>query len=157
MTDQNDTRATEAPPAGLEAASKGHSFTILELIVVGFGLLVVAGIFGPGLLRAKAQDKFTECKKNLVTIGEALEAYQNDRGGYPANLDGLLPNYLSALPECPAAGEVSYRASYGKRAPQNPESLERFAYLYCEGLHHEDFGADSFHPAYSSTEGLQDR
>jgi len=55
----------------------------------------------------------TECKSNVKNIGTALEMYCTDNSGrYPPSLDLLLPNYLKAIPTCPAVGHETYRSSY---------------------------------------------
>lgn len=78
------------------------------------------------------------CKNNLKNIGTALEMYSCDWSGhYPRNLETLVPEYLSVLPECPAAGYVTYRATFGAAAPTNPEGFQDYYYLECAGQNHD--------------------
>ncbi len=57
------------------------------------------------------------CGTNLEKIGNALNAYGNEHeDNYPDSLEGLVPDYLSQIPECPTAKTDSYSSGYiGRR------------------------------------------
>jgi hypothetical protein len=125
---------------------------------VGFGQIPMsAASGGPALSailvtnfrRAKAQGQVTACKSNLRNIGVALEMYATDnRGRYPDTLAKLTPNYLKAIPTCPAAGRDTYSEGYTSTA-----TPDTYAFC-CKGYYHKAAGYEPDFPRYNSTEGL---
>lgn len=69
------------------------------LLIVAF---VAVGM--PQWLRAEAQRQERECRRNLETIGAALEVYAVDHvSRYPREAPRqLVPRYLEVFPTCPA-------------------------------------------------------
>jgi hypothetical protein len=109
----------------------------------------------PIFIKARAQGQTTACKSNLKNIGTALEMYSTDWSGkYPTSLDTLTPNYLRTIPECPAAGSVTYKAHFGPKAKGNTEGYADYYYVECAGSSHEDVGIPADYPAFSSITGL---
>lgn len=121
---------------------------IVILLIVGLELLVH--------LPQKATQRVNqraECKRNLKTIGTALEIYASDNDGKcPSNLAELAPSFLRDVPQCPAGGAYVYYK--GKSAPQNKEGLEHYYYVECHGNAHSNVYPEDNLPAYSSTSGL---
>jgi hypothetical protein len=88
-------------------------------------------------------------KSNLKNLATALEMYSTDNAGhYPASLSQVTPNYLKFIPQCPAAGKVTYRYA---RA-EHPEAYT----VWCGGcwLHYSGIDAPDY-PQYRSSEGLR--
>lgn len=87
-------------------------------IILGFtGVLAVMLV--PGCLNERAGSYLTFCNSNVKNIGTAFEMYATDWSGkYPTSLTQLTPNYLKTLPECDAAGKMSY-ACASKKVPAN--------------------------------------
>ena len=105
--------------------------------------------------RRYSSGQFTACKSNLKNIGTAMEMYSTDWSGkYPATLELLTPNYLKTIPECPAAGVVSYKLSIGSSVSTNDRGYEDFYLIECEGRNHPDAEAD--YPRYDGATGLQE-
>jgi hypothetical protein len=123
---------------------------------IGTGPLFVAGlsaaILVPNFSRARADGQLTACKSNLKNIGTALEMWATDHEGrYPESLQQLTPEYLRAIPECPAAGMDTYSDSYtmSKGEDAQGDSFE----LYCKGHNHAERLEEDF-PRYNSLQGI---
>lgn len=56
------------------------------------------GLMVPAYTQAQNADDRTRIKSDLVRVGFALAAYRAELGGYPKELDALVPKYLDALP-----------------------------------------------------------
>ena len=92
------------------------------------------------------------CKSNLKNLGTALEMWSTDnRGNFPAHLGQVAPNYVRAIPTCPAAQRDTYSASYRMRANPN------YYAFFCQGANHTSEGYPANFPRYTSDRGLQDR
>ncbi|MHB2017749.1 MAG: DUF3352 domain-containing protein, partial [Candidatus Xenobia bacterium] len=86
------------------------------------------------------------CESNLKNLDTALEMYATDhQGHYPESLSALVPQYLTSLPVCPAAGRDTYTATY--QVTHHPEGFS----VACGGDNHHR--GQNF-PAYSSSLGL---
>ena len=93
----------------------------------------------------------SRCKSNIKNLATALEMWSSDHGGqYPKRLDLLVPTYLQAIPQCPAASQDTYSINY-----QRQSQPDTFA-LCCTGPNHPELGAPNY-PAYSAEFGLLDR
>ena len=113
---------------------------------------ILAAIFVPNFVRARAQGQFTACQSNLKNIGTALEMYSTDNmGRYPQDLAALSGDYLRTIPTCPAAGRNNYGEGYESR--YHPEEHQVYAFV-CSGVNHDAVGAGPGYPQYTSTQGL---
>ncbi len=129
-------------------------------ILLGLGFLVSGGLLlVPNFICTRNYGPLTICKSNLKNIGTALEMYSTDYSGhYPRNLGLLVPNYLKALPVCPTAGYVTYRAEFGPSAPGNEkEPFEDYYLVECTGANHLDYQVPADYPKYNGIEGLIER
>ena len=157
--------AVTAAPAGGESQSSapkksGRKALIIGLVLGGLLLfLIVAGvlaaIFVPNIMRARAQGQLTACKSNLKNIATALEIYATDNADlYPPSLDylthpaGTEGGYMKSIPECYSAGKDTYSESY--------LHSENAYLLYCSGHNHKAVGLEANAPAMDSATGLQE-
>lgn len=141
-----------ARPDGLQWRAYGSSSGFIAVGAVGAAIMV------PNFIKARGQGQETACKSNLKNIGTALEMYSTDYSGkYPASMDLLTPNYLRTIPECPAAGTVTYKAYFGPNAKGNDQHYEDYYYVECAGSHHTESGTPPDHPAYNAIMGLIER
>lgn len=125
-------------------------------VVAAIGVIAVATLVNCHL-KMRPGSHLTFCKSHLKDIGTAMEAYSTDFSGkYPSNLDQLVPKYLKALPECEAAGKVSYKL-YTGQGPANNPGYEDYYYLECHGQNHSDSGIRGHYPAYDGISGLLER
>ena len=90
--------------------SSDKGFTLIELLVVVLilGILSVIAVVAVNNARTTAISK--ACKASAVTVINAMDQYNIDKQGYPAQADatagytstelaGLVPNYLKKLPD----------------------------------------------------------
>jgi hypothetical protein len=95
------------------------------------------------------------CETNLKNMGTSLEMYAIDWSGQcPQDLGQLTPNYLRSLPECPAAGEVTYKYVQGPDAPGNNDDHKDYFFLACQGSSHKAAGRPQDFPQYDKVRGL---
>ena len=134
-------------------------FTLIELMIVIAIIAILAAILVPNFIRARAQGQLTACKSNLKNIGTAVEMYSTDWSGkYPTAGMGLLtPNYLKTIPECPAAGSVTYAASFGIGSPYNAAGFQDYYFIQCGGPNHASVSVPANYPQYDGIQGLIDR
>ena len=146
-----------ASMAGVGILAMGNPFISFdgEIATANNGTDKVAEIFTTNFGRARSQGQLTACKSNLKNIGTALEMWSTDNyGKYPDSLQKLTPDYLKTIPQCPAAGTVTYRAFFGPKAKGNEGGYADFYYVECAGSHHKPVSAEADLPAYSSVVGL---
>lgn len=132
--------------------------TVLDVVVIGSIALLLGAILGPNIIRARAGGALTACKSNLKNIGTALEMYSTDWSGkYPDSMDKIVPNYLKTIPECRAAGRVTYRVQFGPLVPSNPKAHEDYYLVECVGENHKRVSITGNYPAYDGVIGLIER
>lgn len=87
-----------------------------------------------------------------------MEMYSTDFAGkYPTSMSQLTPNYLKTIPDCPAAGSISYKLQTGKKAPLNTGPFEDYYLFECTGEHHKSVSVPADYPKYNGIIGLIER
>jgi len=66
-----------------------------------------------GLLEASRRFPVRRAADTVVQVARALERYRHDRGGAPASIAGLVPEYLDREPEDPWGRKLPYRVTPG--------------------------------------------
>ncbi len=136
-------------PTNLRRVSRRRGWTQFEGIVQTMGCFAVnailAAVFVPNVLRARAHEQWRNCHSNLKSIATAVETYAGDhQGQYPVRLARLRPKYLKEMPTCPAAGTDCYTPSYA--CTTDPDNFS----FSCSGRHHTPEGD----PGYNGFEGI---
>lgn len=135
-----------AEPDGVMLRSSGVGVPVVA------GGAVLSAVLVPSFVPARTQGKLTACKSNLKNIGTALEMYSTDHSGrFPTQLSELVPDYLRAIPTCPAAQSDTYAAGF--QSASVPDAYT----VVCGGHHHQSVGYSADHPLYTSTQGLIER
>ncbi len=127
---------------------KQKGFTLVELITVIFIFSVIITIMIPNMRRAFYRARLTGCQSNLRNIATAVQSYMVDTKRYPSSLADLKPNYINAIPTCPAAGKDTYTDGYEVNT-----SPDQFT-IHCSGENHTFLGYGKDEPRYSSKVGL---
>ena len=87
--------------------------------------------------------------------------YSSDwEGKYPSSLSQLTPKYLKTIPECPAAGSVTYKSLIGPGTAYNTGTANGFQdyyFIYCGGENHAAVSVPENYPQYDGISGLIER
>lgn len=83
-----------------------RTWTEVGMVAVMAVLLSLTGLWWSHKQR---EEQHADCRTTLKNVGTALEMYSTDASGrYPPRLEALVPNYLKAMPTCPASGKATY-------------------------------------------------
>ena len=100
MTDTTETLSFYGQPG---RRSRGHGFTLIELMVVVVILGILAAVVIPRVMDRPEQARISAAKNNIRAISSALDMYRLDNFRYPSTdqgLDALVsPPDLQPLPE----------------------------------------------------------
>lgn len=141
-----------------EEKEKRPLFTPLSLLMLVAVCAVIAATLVPNFVRARARGQLTNCKSNLKNIGTAMEMYSTDYSGkYPTSMALLTPKYLKTIPECPAAGRISYEATFGQGVAYNSNNFQEYYFIECKGDHHANVSVPENYPQYDGIQGLIER
>ncbi len=78
-----------ARPATLPGRRPGTGFTLLELLVVMVIIGLLAGIVAPQYFAQLGKSSSQVARAQIVSLGQALDQYRLDLGGYPSTEQGL--------------------------------------------------------------------
>lgn len=154
-----DSELTDSQPAAISSSTRNFVGPSRALRVFSFiGLLaVLAAIFVPKFVRARAGGLLTACKSNLKNIGDATEWYAAEHDGKcPTSMVELTPKYIKMLPTCPASEGRSYSLSVGPNAPFS-DGRTKYYYVACVGENHTADNVTGDFPAYNRIQGLIER
>ncbi len=84
-----------------------EGFTLIELMVVVLIIGILVAIAVPVYFSAQRGAKNRTCQANLRTMDGSIQTYAAQNQTDPANLDALVPTYLTAVPSCPNTGTYS--------------------------------------------------
>lgn len=87
------------------------------------------------------------CRANLLQISAAMEMFQSDKKALPRSLKELVGPYLRSMPECPAARQDTYTASYRRHGTSYM--------VYCTGHHHQAAGVPGNYPCVTPERGVE--
>jgi prepilin-type N-terminal cleavage/methylation domain-containing protein/prepilin-type processing-associated H-X9-DG protein len=101
----------------MKIKNSNKGFTLIEVLIVIFIIIILAGILLPVLSRARESARRTQCASNLRQIGLGLIMYSDENNGtYPINgatamsdLNKLYPDYVSERKafKCPSDNLVT--------------------------------------------------
>jgi len=124
-------------------------FTLIELLTVITVLGVLAAVLIPRFWLAYDRAKLTACKSNLQNIATGLHVYASEYDSlFPNELGNLIPNYMKAIPLCPATKTITYTAGY-----EVNYTLTSFT-LSCHGTNHPTVGMGANEPYYIFGQGM---
>ena len=93
--------------------NRTSGLTVVECAIVVAILLLLAAIALPAFIQNQQKQRTAECAMNLDAISDACKRYASDRGGFPASLAGLVPDYLPSVPACPSGGTYTLGSPEG--------------------------------------------
>ncbi len=93
---------------------KREGVTLIELLIVVLILAALSAIAIPRISQSAQNAKQNACDTNVDVINSAIEMYNADNSGYPANLNlvtGDLTYFPDGAPACPLTGTYSMGAT----------------------------------------------
>ncbi len=94
---------------------KREGVTLIELLIVVLILAALSAIAIPRISQSAQNAKQNACDTNIDVINSAIEMYNADNSGYPANLGlvtGDLAYFPDGAPTCPLTGTYSMGATF---------------------------------------------
>ena len=97
-------------------------FTLLELMIAMFVLIILLSVALPTYQRSVQYAKETVLKENLWQMRKAIDQYASDKGKYPPSIESLVEGkYLREMPIDPILEAAEWDAVMGED-PLNPDS-----------------------------------
>jgi type II secretory pathway pseudopilin PulG len=88
-------------------------WSLLEVLLAAFVLLLLAAIALPAFTKTRDQRQTAECAADRDALATACRRYAIERGGWPARAADLVPDFLPAVPVCPADGDIALGTPLG--------------------------------------------
>ena len=110
-----------------------RGFTLIELLVVIVILGILAAIGLRSFQSTQLKSRDARRKEDLSSVSRALEAYYNDKGGYPTGLIGEIVGCAGENPDEPASctwGEPFQDLRGTFYMVQLPDDPSRYNYYY---------------------------
>lgn len=145
---------SECQPKGMVRLVLSFPFLLTSTVIAAW-LLALWGVQTMRVERARGPA--AGCRGNLKNLGIAMEMYRVDFRDYPPGRSHLTPNYLKYIPECPAAGSVTYVVDTGKAAQFNPRGGKGNFLVVCAGRNHSLLSIPPDYPRYQGVGGVADR
>ena len=94
---------------------KREGVTLIELLIVVLILAALAAIAIPRVSQSAQNAKQNACDTNIDVVNSAIEMYNADNNGYPANLTDVTASvtyFPDGAPTCPLTGTYSMGATF---------------------------------------------
>lgn len=92
-------------------AKKSRAFTLIELLVVIAIIGILASIVLVSVNSARQKARDAKRVSDIQSIIISLDQYVDQNGSYPTALSGLVPLFLSAVPQDPTNGAAPQYAT----------------------------------------------
>jgi len=114
----------------LLSRSSSKGFTLIELLIVTVILGILAAIGLRSFQSTQMKSRDARRKEDLAAISQALEAYYNDKGGYPLSNNGQIVGCDTAEPIACTWGQPFQDDRGTFYMTQLPEDPRSFNYYY---------------------------
>ena len=86
-------------PAVPNLTVRDRGFTLIEMVVVMFVIMIILAIAVPNYTHSVLLAKEAKLHQNLTTLNKAITEYSLDRNKAPQSLEDLVPGYIKFIPE----------------------------------------------------------
>src|ERR1700761_1987631 len=93
--------------------------------------VAVATLSGCSVWPVDNDPKGMAYRRDADRVIEALQTYHHDKGTFPANLNGLVPAYIAALPDGP---ELKYEPYDGTLSYRYTPSWPQLRPVWCQSV-----------------------
>lgn len=89
--------------------NRSRGFTLLELMIVIFVMLILVSIAVPNFTRSVQRSREAVLRQNLFTLRDLISQYTLDKQKAPQSLDDLVQaGYLKQIPKDPMTDQVDW-------------------------------------------------
>lgn len=128
-------------------------FSLIELLTVTVVIAMLASILLANYRNSLGRTNVAACEENLRNIGTSIQTYAVEyNGNPPPGLSRLTPNYIQAIPTCPAAVKDTYTGGYS--VTYGATTDQTLYTIACSGNNHRDQGLTSNQPYFTLNGGL---
>jgi general secretion pathway protein G len=100
MTFRSEARNFKAShPAAAKVTMRDRGFTLIEMVVVMFVIMIILAIAVPNYTHSVLLAKEAKLHQNLATLNKAIQEYSLDKKQAPQSLTDLVPGYIKFVPE----------------------------------------------------------
>jgi general secretion pathway protein G len=85
-------------PMVCRRTKRDRGFTLIEMVVVMFVIMIILAIAVPNYTHAVLRAKEAELHQNLTTLNKAITEYSLDKKQAPQQLSDLVPGYVKFIP-----------------------------------------------------------
>ncbi len=78
---------------------RDRGFTLIEMVVVMFVIMIILAIAVPNYTHSVLLAKEAKLHQNLSTLNHVIQEYSLDKKQAPQSLDDLVPKYVKFIPE----------------------------------------------------------
>lgn len=137
-----ENREGEETPEQKELALKLSGYSMVGCFVIIIAAIIWAIFNVPGIIQNIREERLDTCAMNIKRLSQGINSFRTDKGRYPANMEELVPSYISSLPTCPGSQTyVPYVRSYTYNNATNTFTL------LCQGSFHKGATATDY-PRY---------
>jgi general secretion pathway protein G len=80
-------------------AISDRGFTLIEMVVVMFVIMIILAIAVPNYTHAVLLAKEAKLHQNLTTLNKVIQEYSLDKKQAPQSLEDLVPKYIKFIPD----------------------------------------------------------
>lgn len=86
-------------PAVADLTARARGFTLIEMVVVMFVIMIILAIAVPNYTHSVLLAKEAKLHQNLTTLNKVIQEYSLDKKHAPQSLGDLVPGYMKFIPE----------------------------------------------------------
>jgi len=93
-----------------------RGFTLIEMVVVMFVIMIILAIAVPNYTHSVLLAKEAKLHQNLTTLNKVIQEYSLDKKQAPQSLEDLVPGYIKFVPE-----DITGKTDTWKLDPEDSE------------------------------------